>query len=85
MKLWRESEEEPRTSCEYIINGHVVKNIRMEQAYKGNFYLLALIDGKERKFVLGKNKDDYSFIESTGIVNLSPEQLKSMVEKYFNL
>ena len=28
----------------------------MEQAYKGNFYLLALIDGKERKFVLGKNK-----------------------------
>lgn len=51
----------------------------MEQAYKGNFYLLALIDGKERKFVLGKNKDDYSFIESTGIVNLSPEQLKNIL------
>ncbi|MBQ7422240.1 MAG: hypothetical protein IJV27_08880 [Prevotella sp.] len=41
---------------ELLINGHSVANIRVEQTYKGNFHLLATIDGKERKFVVGKNK-----------------------------
>lgn len=54
LKFWGESEEVAHTS-EAMINGHVVKNVRMEQAYKGNFHLLADIDGRERKFVIGKN------------------------------
>ena len=82
---WGELEEVTRTTCEYIINGHVIKNIRMEQAYKGNYHLLAEIDGQERKFVLGKNKEEFSLIESIGIANLSPDLLKDMVEKYFDL
>lgn len=57
----------------------------MEQAYKGNFHLLAEIDGQERKFVIGKNKKEFSLIESTGIINLSSDQLKDMAEKYFGL
>lgn len=68
-----------------IINGHVVKNIRMEQAYKGNFHLLAEIDGRERKFVIGKNKEEFSLIKSMGIAKLSSDLLKGMVEKYFGL
>lgn len=62
-----------------------MRNIRVEQAYKGNFHLLAEIDGKERKFVIGKNKEEYAMIESTGIAHLSPDQLRTMVEKYFHL
>ena len=84
LKSWGELEEITRT-FEVLINGHVVKNIRVEQAYKGNFHLLAEIDGRERKFVIGKNKEEFSLIESVGIANLSPHQLKDMVEKYFNL
>ena len=57
----------------------------MEQAYKGNFHLLAEIDGVERKFVIGKNKEEFLSIESIGIANLSPDQLKSLVEKYLIL
>ena len=57
----------------------------MEQAYKGNFHLLAEIDGQERKFVIGKNKEEFSLIESIGIANISPDRLKNMVEKYFIL
>ena len=68
---------------EQTINGHLVSNIRIEQAYKGNFHLLAEIDGKERKFVIGKNKEEFSLIEKTGIANLTPEQLQAMVEKYW--
>lgn len=83
LKSWGELEEMAPEICEFVINGHTVKNIRMEQAYKGNFHLLAEIDGHERKFIIGKNKEEFSLIESIGIANLSSDQLKDMVEKYF--
>ena len=70
---------------EQIINGHTVSNIRIEQAYKGNFHLIATIDDHERKFVIGKNKKEYALIEKTGIANLTDDQLNSMVKKYFKL
>lgn len=47
--------------------------------------MLAEMDGKERKFVIGRNKEEYSLIESIGTANLSPGQLKEMIEKYFIL
>ena len=65
------------------MNGHSVSNIRIKQAYKGNFHLLAEIDGKQRKYVIGKNKEEFSLIEKTGVANLSADKLKAMAEKYF--
>ena len=85
LKSWGELEAITCSTGEFVINGHTVKNIRMEQAYKGNFHLLAEIDGQERKFVIGKNKEGFSLIESIGIANLSSDQLKGMMEKYFVL
>ncbi len=85
LRSWGELEEVDSKICEFAINGHVVKNIRIEQAYKGNFHLLAEIDGQERKFVIGKNKEEFSVIESIGIANLSADQLMDMVDKYFGL
>ena len=82
LKAWGEWQEDAAMP-ELTINGHLVSNIRIEQAYKGNYHLLADIDGKERKFVIGKNKDEFSLIEKTGIANLSSDQLKVMAEKYF--
>ncbi len=82
LKAWGEWQEDAAMP-ELTINGHSVSNIRMEQAYKGNYHLLAEIDGKERKFVIGKNKDEFALIEKTGIANLTPEQLQAMTEKYF--
>jgi len=82
LKVWGEWQEEAVMS-ELTICGHSVSNIRMEQAYKGNYHLLAEIDGKERKFVIGKNKEEFLLIEKSGIANLTPELLQAMVEKYF--
>ena len=84
LKAWGEREETSVPS-EQIINGHTVSNIRIEQAYKGNYHLLATVDGRERKFVIGKNKEEFALIEKTGIANLTAEQLKTMAEMYFNL
>ena len=82
LKAWGEWKETHETA-EFTINGHVIKNLRVEQTYKGNFHLLADIDGKERKYVISKNKPDFALIESTGISNLTPETLRSLAEKYF--
>lgn len=84
LKAWGEWKEEAKTA-ELTINSHSVSNIRIEQAYKGNFLLLATIDGKECKYVIGKNKEAFSLIRETGIVNLTADQLKVMVETFFNL
>jgi serine/threonine-protein kinase HipA len=82
LKAWGEWQEDAAMP-ELTINGHSVSNIHMEQAYKGNYHLLADIDGKERKFVIGKNKEEFALIEKTGVANLSADQLRAMVEKYF--
>lgn len=84
LKAWGEWHEESFTS-QLTINGHTVSNICIEQAYKGNFHLIATIDGKERKFVIGKNKEEYALIEKTGIAHLTGEQLKVLVETFFKL
>ena len=84
LKAWGEREETSAPS-EQIINGHTVSNIRVEQAYKGNFHLFANIDGRERKFVIGKNKEGFALIEKTGIANLTADQLEAMAEMYFKL
>lgn len=67
---------------EWMIDGHQVTNVRIEQAYKGNYHLMADIDGRERKYVIGKNKEEYGMIEKAGIANLTEEQLRAMVEKW---
>ena len=82
LKAWGEWQEDAAMP-ELTINGLSVANIRMEQAYKGNYHLLAEIDGKERKFVIGKNKEEFALIEKTVSANLTPDQLQAMVEKYF--
>lgn len=67
------------------INGHIISNMHVEQTYKGNYHLLANIDGTERKFIISKNKKEFATIEQIGLANLTTDQLKAMVEKYFNL
>ncbi len=84
LKAWGEWQD-ANTPLEKVVNGHVVSNIRIEQAYKGNFHLFATIDGQERKFVIGKNKEEYVMIEKTGIANLTAEQLHVLVVTFFKL
>ena len=64
------------------LDGHELTDVHVEQTYKGNFHLIANIDGTRRKFVIAKNKEEYSFIESTGVLNLSEEYLVMLVQKY---
>lgn len=84
LKAWGEWEYET-ADVAININGHAISNIHIEQTYKGNYHLLANIDGAERKFVISKNKEEFASIEHTGLANLTADQLKAMIVKYFNL
>ncbi len=51
----------------------------------GNYHLYADIDDVERKFVIGKKKEEFSYIKQTGVANISDGELTKMAEKYFKL
>ena len=51
----------------------------------GNYHLYADIDDVERKFVIGKKKEKFSYINQTGVANISNGELTKMAEKYFKL
>lgn len=66
----------------FTVGGHTVEAPRLEQAYKGNYHLVATIDGRERKFVISANKAEYAVIEKAGMNNITSAQLLAMIEKY---
>lgn len=83
LKLWGEWDGETAIA-DAVINGHSVNGIHVEQARRGNFHLIADIDGSEHRFVIGRNKEEFALIEKTGIANLTAGQLHAMAVKYFD-
>lgn len=73
----------PRTFEPYTdANGRHVENLRIEQQYKGNYHLLATIDGTERKAVIRTKTVEHDEISRHGVPNLADEYLKRLVDKF---
>ena len=52
-----------KASSSYVdADGRKIENARLEQQYKGNYHLLATIDGKERKYVIRKKTAEHDEI-----------------------
>ena len=62
--------------------GRKIEDARIEQQFKGNYHLLATIDGKERKYVIRKKTAEHEEISRIGISNLSTDYLKELVLKF---
>lgn len=62
----------------------LVENVRVEQQFKGNYHLLATINGEERKYVIRKKTAEHKDISRIGISNLSEEYIKVLVEMFMN-
>ena len=72
-----------KASSSYLdAEGRKIENARLEQQYKGNYHLLATIDGKERKYVIRKKTAEHDEISRTGIANLPEGYLKELVSKF---
>ena len=79
---WGLEDKDNSSSSSFEIDGKSCTDVRIEQAYKGNFHLYASIDGRDCKFIIGKNKPEYAMIQETGLSNLSKSMLKDLVAKY---
>lgn len=65
-------------------NGRQIIHARIVQTYKGNYHLLANIDGTERKFVIRKHTDLAEIINNTGASRVDKEMIQRLVKRYFN-
>lgn len=63
--------------------GNTVSDIRIEEAYRGNYHLLANVNGKERKYVIRKGTDEYQAISCYSTLNIPQEKLRNLVKKLF--
>jgi serine/threonine-protein kinase HipA len=69
-------------SFAFNVDGHKVSDAHVEVAYKGNYHLLATIDGRELKYVIREGKDEHKAITAKGLTNMREEDMKALVEKY---
>lgn len=72
-----------RRNVSFRIGETLFEDVRVERTYRGNYHLLCKVDGKGRKFVITNKKNEYAWIDKTGIDNLTNEQLYSLVETFF--
>lgn len=64
-----------------VVDNHTV-HVRIEQAYKGNYHLLASVDGRELKYIFRTGTETHGHIERKGIAGLSSEDILQMVRTY---
>lgn len=62
--------------------GRNIENVRIEQQFKGNYHLLATIDGKACKYVIRRQTKEHEEISSRGVMNLSIEYIKEIVSRF---
>lgn len=78
---WGLANAKPENSY-FEVDGRRIENARIEQQFKGNYHLLATIDGKERKYVIRKKTAEHEKISRTGITNLPDGFVKLLVSKF---
>ena len=66
-------------------DGREVRDVHLEQAYKGNIHLHATIDGVARRWVLRPSMPEYARIVERGIANVPDEWLREWVEERIRL
>ena len=81
LREWGLSSDMPE-SVSFRIGETLYENVRVEQAYKGNYHLLCSANGVTLKFVISKRRSEYALIERIGCDHLTTEQLRSLVEAH---
>lgn len=64
-------------------SGHRIETAHIETAYKGNYHLLASIDGKEMKYIIRMGMPEHDAITKVGQPNIPEEMIKELVNRFF--
>lgn len=64
-------------------SGRMIDNGHIEAAYKGNFHLIATIDGQPQKYVIRKGTPEHVAITQKGLANVDESMIGALVSRYF--
>lgn len=64
------------------VNGYVVTDFHLEQQFKGNYLLLATIDGKVSKFIIRKGTPEHDLLTKKGLANITDEIKQELVVRF---
>ncbi len=81
LKAWKLWETESQASI-MSVDGHQVTDFHLEQQFKGNYLLLASVDGKELKFIIRKGTPEHDFLTTAGLANVTEEKKKELVKRF---
>jgi serine/threonine-protein kinase HipA len=59
-----------------------ISEAHLEQMYKGNYHLLANINGHNRKFVIRKDTPLAGSITQKGLANIDEQFIKNIIEQH---
>ena len=62
--------------------GRCIEYISIEQQYKGNYLLLATIDGKNRKYIIRKGTPEHDALMKMGLMNVTQETMRELVNRF---
>lgn len=65
---------------EITINGHIVTDFHIEQQFKGNYLLQAVVDGKSRKYIIRKGTTEHDKLTKIGLANVTEEMVKHLLD-----
>lgn len=63
--------------------GSCIENVSIEQQYKGNYLLLATLDGRNRKYIIRKGTPEHEALTKMGLTNVTQEKLRELVNRFF--
>lgn len=61
--------------------GRLILDARIEQAYKGNYHLLATIDSRPRRYIIRESMPLHKEIALIGIENITQEEISKWIEE----
>ena len=65
-----------------VQSGCNIENAHIEAAYKGNYHLHAIINGKAYKYILRIGTQEHNEITEMGLSNLTEDRMKELVSRY---
>lgn len=70
------------SSHTFAIEDHIVSDMRLEEAYRGNYHLQAKVDGKTYRYIIRKGTEEYNSMSSIGLANIDQDGMRNLVRAY---
>ena len=63
-------------------SGQSINSAHIEAVAKGNYHLLATINGREYKYIIRKGTPEHEEITAQGLSNMTEAEMKNLVDRF---